>query len=89
MDWRPDERILEPSAGTGSLAVWAQSVGLRTHVNEGDPRRREMLDLLGFAPTPHNAEFVNDLLSPDVKADCVIMNPPFSANDGRNKIKRE
>ena len=85
MDWRPDERILEPSAGTGSLAVWAQSVGLRTHVNEVDPRRRELLDLLGFAPTPHNAEFVNDLLSPETKADCVIMNPPFSANDGRTR----
>ncbi len=85
MDWRPDERILEPSAGTGSLAVWAKSVGLRTHVNEVDPRRRELLDLLGFAPTPHNAEFVNDLLSPETNADCVIMNPPFSANGGRTR----
>ena len=85
MNWRPDERILEPSAGTGSLAVWAQSVGLRTHVNEIDPRRRELLELLGFAPTPHNAEFVNDLLSLDIRADCVIMNPPFSANGGRTR----
>jgi predicted RNA methylase len=85
MDWRPDESILEPSAGTGSLAVWAQSIGLRTHVNEIDPRRRELLGLLGFAPTAHNAEFVNDLLSPETKADCLIMNPPFSANDGRTR----
>ena len=85
MNWRPDERVLEPSAGTGSLAVWAQSVGLRTHVNEIDPRRRELLDLLGFAPTPHNAEFVNDLLSPETEADCVIMNPPFSSSDGRTR----
>lgn len=44
-----------------------------------------MLELLGFAPTPHNAEFVNDLLSPEIEADCVIMNPPFSANDGRTR----
>jgi len=85
MNWRPDDRILEPSAGTGSLSVWAQSVGLHTHVNELDPRRRDLLDLLGFDPTPHNAEFVNDLLAPDVTVDCVIMNPPFSANDGRTR----
>jgi predicted RNA methylase len=85
MNWRPEEQILEPSAGTGSLAIWAQSIGLHTHVNEIDPRRRQLLDLLGFAPTSHNAEFMNDLLSPETKADCVVMNPPFSANDGRTK----
>ena len=80
MNWRGDETILEPSAGTGSLAAWASCIGLETRVNEIDPRRREMLKLLGFSPTAHNAEFIHDLLPPDAHADCVIMNPPFSAN---------
>jgi len=58
-------------------------MGLYSRVNEIDPRRRELLELLGFSPSFHNAKFIHDLLSPDIKPDCVIMNPPFSATIAR------
>lgn len=77
------EQILEPSAGTGSLAVWASGLGLKTHTNEIDSRRRELLEILDFHPTAHNAEFINDLLSGSVHADVLMMNPPFSSSGGR------
>lgn len=85
MNWAKGEKVLEPSAGTGSLAVWASIAGLKIRVNEIDPRRREFLTLLGYQPTPHDGEFINDLLSPNLAIDCVLMNPPFSANGGRTK----
>ncbi len=85
MGWVKGETVLEPSAGTGSLAVWATIAGLNVSVNEIEPRRRELLTLLGFSPTPHDGEFIHDLLSPDVAIDCIIMNPPFSSNGGRTK----
>ena len=83
LNLKPGERVLEPSAGSGSLAVWASGFGLKTHVNEIDARRGELLKILGFAPTAYNAEFINDFLAPDIRADCVLMNPPFSANGER------
>lgn len=84
---RKTEVVLEPSAGTGSLAIWADGAGCKTHVNEIDTRRCELLRYLGFTPTVHNSEFINDLLAPEIKPDCVLMNPPFSANGERIKSK--
>lgn len=83
LNFKPGEQVLEPSAGTGSLAAWASGFGLKTHVNEIDARRGELLKVLGFTPTAHNAEFLNDFLAPAVRVDCVLMNPPFSANGER------
>jgi predicted RNA methylase len=82
---KPGDQILEPSAGTGSLAVWVNGLGLKTYTNEIDLRRRQLLEVLGFQPTAYNAEFINDLLAPDCAPDCVLMNPPFSSNGGRTK----
>lgn len=79
------ERVLEPSAGTGSLAVWSAGGGLETFVNEIDPRRRELLREVGFASTAFDAEFINDFLPPETQIDCVLMNPPFSSNNERTK----
>ena len=82
----PNDQILEPSAGTGNLAVWAtgRAAGeARTHVNEIDERRRDMLGCLGFEPTACNAEFIHDLLPPEIAADTLMMNPPFSSSGGR------
>lgn len=82
----PNDEVLEPSAGTGSLAVWAIGAARderRTHVNEIDERRREMLGCLGFKPTACNAEFIHDLLPPAITADTLMMNPPFSSSGGR------
>lgn len=84
LNLKSGEQILEPSAGTGSLAVWASGLGLKTHTNEIDARRRELLrEILGCQPTAYNAEFINDFLSDDVYADVIMMNPPFSSSGGR------
>lgn len=85
LNLKEGEQVLEPSAGTGSLAVWSRGIGLLTHTNEIDSRRRFLLEQIGFAPTSFNAEFINDFLSPEISADCVLMNPPFSSNGGRTK----
>ena len=46
LDLHADDLVLEPSCGTGSLAVWAQAAGAAVVTNEIDPRRRE---LAGFS----------------------------------------
>lgn len=79
------EVVLEPSAGTGSLAVWAKAIGAKVLTNEIDERRRALLRQLGFKPTAVNAEFIDDFLPPEIKVAVLLMNPPFSANGGRTK----
>ena len=79
------EQVLEPSAGTGNLAVWTSGRNYITHTNEIDSRRRFLLGQIGFAPTAFNAEFINDFLPSDCAPDCVLMNPPFSSSGGRTK----
>lgn len=78
----PGETVLEPSAGTGSLAAWANAAGAKVETNELSPRRKGMLEISGYTPTQLNAERINDL-RPDLKPDVVLMNPPFSAAAGR------
>ena len=78
-----DELALEPSAGTGNLAVWLKLAGCRTVVNEISVRRRNLLEIQGYAPHKINAEFLNDLLPPEIEPDCILMNPPFSSSGGR------
>lgn len=85
LNLKPSEQILEPSAGTGNLAVWAAGGGFQIHTNEIDPRRRALLREIGFAPTAFDAEFINDFLPPEINIDCVLMNPPFSSNGERTK----
>ncbi len=80
-----NEEVLEPSAGTGNLAVWTNGYNIKIHTNEIDSRRRFLLEQIGFAPTPYNAEFINDFLSPETLPTCVLMNPPFSSSGGRTK----
>lgn len=74
---------LEPSAGTGSLAVWLKNAGCRAVVNEISKRRKLLLELQNFDSFSVNAEFLNDLLPTEIKPDYVLMNPPFSAKLGR------
>lgn len=76
---------VEPSAGTGSLAVWLKCAGCQTEVNEISERRKLLLDLQGFKPYMINAEFLNDLLPAQIKPDYILMNPPFSSTGGRTK----
>lgn len=74
---------LEPSAGTGSLAVWLRRAGCPTEVNEISARRKLLLELQNFDPYSVNAEFLDDLLPAQIKPDFILMNPPFSAKCGR------
>ncbi len=71
---------LEPSAGTGSLAVWLRETGCPTVVNEISVRRKLLLQLQNFEPNSVNAEFLDDLLPAQIKPDYVLMNPPFSVS---------
>ncbi|HLM61561.1 MAG TPA: hypothetical protein VK308_12215 [Pyrinomonadaceae bacterium] len=77
------ELALEPSAGTGSLAVWLKNAGCLAEVNEISKRRKTLLELQDFNPFSVNAEFLDDLLPAGIKPEYVLMNPPFSANGGR------
>lgn len=74
---------LEPSAGTGNLAIWLRSAGCLTEVNEISARRRTLLELQNFTPYAVNAEFLDDLLPDRIEPEYILMNPPFSASLGR------
>ena len=97
---RPGDIVLEPSAGTGMLAVMAEcalgkrSNGARSrnplHLNEIAAVRAGLLSgLFAHAPvTRHNAESIADYL-PGLHPTVVLMNPPFSASPGVQRIRHE
>ncbi|OYU73621.1 MAG: methylase, partial [Alphaproteobacteria bacterium PA3] len=76
----PNELVLEPSAGTGMLAVWAAKAGTRLILNEISPRRRDCLTAAFPAArvTGHDAELIDELLDVAVIPNVVLMNPPYS-----------
>ena len=85
-----EELVLEPSAGTGMLAVWAAKAGARLALNEISPLRRECLGTLFPAArvTALDGELIDELLDPLVAPSVVLMNPPYShgierGHDGR------
>jgi len=79
----PGMKVLEPSAGTGNIAVLARMAGAKVDTNEIDDRRRSLLSLQGFSPTAFDAERLDNLLPADRLYDAIVMNPPFSATGGR------
>ena len=90
---RPGDVVLEPSAGTGMLAVMAQlALGNGTagalHLNEIAATRACLLAGLFpvFTVTRHNAESIRDHL-PELRPTVVLMNPPFSASPGVERIR--
>ena len=97
---RPGDIVLEPSAGTGMLAVMAEcALGKRgdsarsgnpLHLNEIAAVRAGLLSgLFAHAPvTRHNAETIGDYL-PGLYPSVVLMNPPFSASPGVQRIRHE
>ena len=91
---RPGDGVLEPSAGTGMLAVLAEcALGSRAagalHLNELAAVRAGLLE--GLFPeasvTRHNAEAIGDCL-PHVRPSVVLMNPPFSTTPGVDRRRR-
>lgn len=59
----PTDLVLEPSAGTGMLAVHAKARGARMLLNERDPRRAALLSLaFGQPVTQHDGEHIDALL---------------------------
>ena len=92
---RPGDVVLEPSAGTGMLAVMAAcalgngSAG-SLHLNEIAATRAGLLSGLfpGAAVTRHNAESLRDRL-PALRPTVVLMNPPFSATPGVDRTRKD
>ena len=92
---RPGDTVLEPSAGTGMLAVMAEcalgkAAAGHLHLNEIASVRAGLLAGLfpGIAVTRHNAEALADFL-PGVRPTVVLMNPPFSATPGIARIRHD
>src|SRR5712691_2849888 len=86
LDPKPTDIILEPSAGTGSLAIWPRAIGAKVICNETSLRRNSLLRcVLNFDPFPLDAEFIDDLLPAEIQPTAVLMNPPFSSTSGRVK----
>ena len=80
--------VLEPSAGTGLLAIFAELAGAGLVLNELADTRADVLAHLfpGLPLTQHDAAHIHDHLDTGVRPSVVLMNPPFSvaANvDGR------
>src|SRR5215210_8446592 len=81
---KPSDIVLEPSAGTGSLAIWPRAVGARVICNETSSRRNSLLRcVFNFDALPLDAEFIDDLLPREIQPTAVLMNPPFSSTGGR------
>ena len=72
--------VLEPSAGTGLLAVHAEVAQASLALNELAETRADLLGLLfPRAPTnQHDAAHIHDHLDPAIEPSVVLMNPPFS-----------
>src|SRR5690606_307328 len=78
------DRVLEPSAGNGALALWPAMHGYRYFLNEIDPGRRQCLAQLfpGAAVTAHDGELIDHLLGHRTPT-VVLMNPPFARSRER------
>jgi len=76
------DTVMEPSAGTGLLAVFAAAQNCPLILNEFSDGRASLLSQLfkGTDVTCHNAEQIDDYLAVNHIPTVVIMNPPFSAS---------
>ncbi|HYL90498.1 MAG TPA: strawberry notch family protein [Burkholderiales bacterium] len=77
----PGDRVLEPSAGTGLLAIIAELARGSLVLNELAEARAALLDHLfpGIAVTRFDAAQIDDHLDAAIAPSVVLMNPPFSA----------
>ena len=76
----PGDVVLEPSAGTGMLAVHAELMRANLVLNELSETRAELLSKIMDAPvSKHDAASIDDRLPVAHRPTVVLMNPPFSA----------
>jgi predicted RNA methylase len=83
-----DDVLLEPSAGTGLLAIFAELAAASLVLNELADARVDLLARLfpSIPVTRHDAAQIHDHLDVAVRPSAVLMNPPFSVAahvDGR------
>ena len=76
----PADRVLEPSAGTGLLAILAEIAGGSLVLNELAETRAGLLSLLfpALSVSRFDAAQIDDHLDPHILPSVVLMNPPFS-----------
>src|SRR5579859_5178679 len=76
---RPGDQVLEPSAGTGLLAVLAEACGGSLTLNEIAAGRAGLLDGLfpAAARSAHDAQHLRDILPGSGGFHAVVANPPF------------
>lgn len=76
-----DDTVLEPSAGTGLMAIFGELAHARLSLNEYAAVRRSLLEQLfsNSAVSQHDAAHIDDYLDSSVRPTVVLMNPPFSA----------
>ncbi|RWJ00036.1 bifunctional class I SAM-dependent methyltransferase/DEAD/DEAH box helicase [Mesorhizobium sp.] len=76
----PADRVLEPSAGTGLLAILAEIAGGALVLNELAEMRADLLSSLfpAMPVTRFDAAQIDDHLDPGAVPSVVLMNPPFS-----------
>jgi predicted RNA methylase len=79
--------VLEPSAGTGLLAVHGHFAGARLLLNEIDAWRARLLRhaLPEGTLSTHDGELIDDMLDPQLVPSVVLINPPFSRSQGRGR----
>ncbi|PTQ63760.1 hypothetical protein C8N42_14811, partial [Celeribacter persicus] len=77
----PRDLVLEPSAGTGLLAILAEIAGGTLALNELADTRVDLLRLLfpGRPVTGFDAAQIDDHLDVSSSPSVILMNPPFSA----------
>ncbi len=77
----PGDRVLEPSAGTGLLAILAEIGGGALVLNELADTRADLLAHLfpDLTVTRFDAAQIDDHLDRAINTTVVLMNPPFSA----------
>jgi predicted RNA methylase len=80
--------VLEPTAGTGMLAVFARLAGATVLLNEIDGDRLALVrHLTDAVPTDHDARYLSALYKGE-KPTVVVMNPPFSIDHNLGADRR-
>ena len=88
---RQGETVMEPSAGIGGIAIFADNAGASLVLNELSKRRAGVLQAL-FPRARHfseDAAQIDNILPDSIVPTAVVMNPPFSATAGRKEGTRD